>query len=110
MRKWSNKTAKYKILYRERQAVFNKGPKSTACILCIGPNQTKKPMWVIQHHIKKNPMKDPNPLLTYNKKETATNKDFDKGSWLRTGTHEYGGVKLVLLDINPPPEIPNVKA
>jgi predicted nuclease of restriction endonuclease-like (RecB) superfamily len=81
-RKWSNKTAKYKILYRERQEVFNKGPKSTACILCIDPNQTKKPMWVIQHHIKKNPMKDPVPLNNIQHKrqqqtQTLTNMNME---------------------------------
>lgn len=48
-------------------------------------------------------MKDPVPLNNIQqKKETAPNTDFDK--------HEYGGVKLVLWDINPPPKIPNVKA
>ena len=42
-------------------------------------------------------MKDPVPLNNIQQK-----RDFDK--------HEYGEVKLVLWDINPPPEIPNVKA
>ena len=48
--------------------------------------------------------------ITCNKKETVTNKDFEQGFWLRTGTNECGRVKLVLRVLKPPPLITNVKA
>jgi hypothetical protein len=48
MRQRSNKTVKYKSLYGEQLAVFNKGSTSSAGGSVHGHRPDKKVMWVIQ--------------------------------------------------------------
>ena len=111
MRQWSNKTAKYKISYRDCPTVFSNGLTSTLqSILYMAPDQTQTN---VSNSTPDQEIPTERPYsrqITCNKKETVTNKDFDQGFWLRTGTNECGRVKLVLRVPKPPPLIINVKA
>ena len=81
MRQQSTKTAKDKISYRERLAVFNNEQMSTLQgDLYMSPDQTKTNV-----SISIPDQENERPYFrqkTFNKKETETNKDFDKGSFI----------------------------
>ena len=82
MRQRSTKTAKYKISYRERLAVFNNEQMSTLQgDLYMAPDQTKTNV-----SISTPDQENERPYSrqrTFNRKETETNKDFDKGSFIK---------------------------
>ena len=77
MRQRSTKTAKYKISYRELLAVFNNEQMSTLQgDQYMAPHQTKTNVSI------STPDQENERPKTFNKKETETNKDFDKGSFI----------------------------
>ena len=83
MRQQSIKTAKYKISYREHLAVFNNEQMSTMQgDLYMAPDQTKTNVSISTLDQENERPYSTSRQKIFNKKETETNKDFDKGSFI----------------------------